>query len=314
MSEPAEITIHCPLCGGAIIYPPDREGEEVACPHCEDMIYLLSRELPDTPVKVNTEVKPKTVLIEPDSPSPDADTLTEEAEAKRQVSLHAATQQKVHSTTKRKAVIKRAANHPGATPPNRKKISPPESNVLKIPHLFPPVEMEREGTKVSPELILRHPVEFTLERSGGGLRKKADVWECRWTAVQVQTDRHAKPWVTLLLKAAVARPTQCHRVELKVGAKRFDLATDAAWDRAREEAETGAKEATTEGLTTIRERFSFEHDDFRYLCGELAFSEDVELTVDGIASPIDEDTCAEFREYTLEFFEALRREFPIFFR
>lgn len=320
MAAPHDITVQCPLCNGAIIYPPDREGEEVPCPHCNESIYLLSEEPPAAPSR-SGELQPKTVLVRPDH-APPTETVADDPTAEsitaskndKDVVLHAATQQKLHSGTKRKAVIKRARNHPGATPPNRKKISPPESNVLKIPHLFAAVELEREGTKMSPELILRHPQHFTLDRSGGGLRKKSSIWECRWTAIHIQSDRHAKPWVSLLLSASLSQPGCSNGLALKTGNKLFDLATDAAWNRAREESERGAREIASEGTVEVKERFSFEHDDFRYLCGELALNEAMSLTIDGIGEPIDEDTCAEFREYTLEFFEALRRLYPIFFR
>ena len=308
MLEADDITILCPLCDGAIFYPSDREGEDVPCPHCFELIYLLSREIPDEPPSAQ-DLRPATVIVQPSTAPPPPESPAVKPASHEAVQLHAVTQQKVHSDIKRKAIIKKATRNPSATPPNRKKICPPESKVLKIPHLIPAITMDREGTKASPEMIFRHPDSFTLDRSGGGLRKKADVWECRWTAVHIQTDRHSKPWVSLRLNATKAQPGNSNGLHLKTGNKRFELATDAAWDRLRE-----AKETPNEGSNLIEERFSFEHDDFRYLCGEIALNDSLELTVDGIPDPIDEDTCAEFREYTLEFFEALRREFPIFFR
>jgi hypothetical protein len=227
-------------------------------------------------------------------------------EAEPEITLHAATRQRLHSSIRREATIKRSHN-PGAPPPNRKRISPPTSAVLKIPHLFPAVKPEREGTKNSLELILRHPVEFTLEHTGSSLRRKPDIWICRWIAVHVQTDRQAKPWVTLQLEARVGKPGRCDHLRLLIGDQPFGLATDAAEGR-------GASAIREAGDTLIRERFSFTHEDFRYLCGELTLKDGFQITVDGIEHPIDPGTCAEFREYTLEFFEALRREFPIFFR
>jgi hypothetical protein len=298
MSESADIIIHCPLCRGQIIYPPDREGEEVACPHCEESIYLLSKELPPPPAKPDVPVA-----------SPVADLEAEEtakAESEKAPSLHAATQQRL-ADGRRKAVIKSKANGFSATPPNRKKICTPASNVIKIPHILAPVDLEKEGTAMSPEIIYRHPAEFALTKKAGMLGGKSSQWQARWTVIHVQ-NRESKPWVILLLAGESSEPTITRRLLMKVAEQSFDFPTDAEGDR------QNGKAPEAEAQKTQNERFSYEHDDFRFLCAQLVASEELEMEFDGADFQISKSICAGFREYTIKFFEAIRRESPLYFR
>lgn len=287
MSDTTEIRIKCVLCQRPILYPREREGEEVACPHCGEQIYLLSKILPvAAPIK-RPEAKPK-----PKSKKPQ---------------LHAATQARLSEAKKAKATIKGPKRNPAATPPNRKKISPPQSKVLKIEHIFPPVDLDKEGTTQSHSIILRHPEEFTFKKAGGLLGGKDSAWSARWIGVHIQ-ERNSKPWVSLHLEARESAPFVTRSLRLKPGIEDFELATDAEWSRRKGEAEE------PEPTTTAKEKFSLEHDDFRYLCAQLVLAEDLKIEIDAAQFEVSESLAAEFREYTLEFFEALRREYPIFFR
>lgn len=298
MSDSSDIIINCPLCRGQIIYPPDREGEEVACPHCNDLIYLLSKEPPPPPPK-------------PAIPVAKAIEKQEEAEAppnkeKAGHSLHAATQQKL-ADGKRRATIKSNPKRFSATPPNRKKICTPESNVIKIPHTYDPVDIAKEGTPTSPEIVYRHPDEFPLVKKGGMLGKKSGRVDLRWTAVHVQ-ERDAKPWVILLLTGESLEDTVIRQLKLKVGEKTFDFHTDAEGDRDR----GNASEA--EAQKKLSERFSFEHDDFRFLCANLVEEDELAMELAGMDEEINAKTSEAFLEYTVEFFEGMRRESPLYFR
>ena len=82
--------------------------------------------------------------LEP-NPEPQPKTKT-----KKEPQLHAATEARLSEAKKSKATIKGPKRNPAATPPNRKKISPPESKVLKIDHIFPPVDLDKDGTPCIP--------------------------------------------------------------------------------------------------------------------------------------------------------------------
>tara|TARA_Y100001934_G_scaffold106938_1_gene131447 strand:- start:1485 stop:2282 length:798 start_codon:yes stop_codon:yes gene_type:complete len=259
--------IVCPLCNGSITYPSEWEGEEVNCPHCKEPIYLLGKELPPPPPK-------------PDKPIP---------------------RKKV--TSVRKGVIKKNVANPSATPPNRKKIIPPKTGVIAIPHLFTASELEKEGTRMSHEIIYREPADFNWY-SRSRLGRASDDWKVRWIGVHVQ-DKKTPPWVSLLLEAEQAEPFSHSFIEIRGGDKTFKLPGDSNIDKA------GAEQEPVNKLT---EKYGFEHDDFRYLCAMMAEHEDIEISVDGLESDLADGLCQEFREYTLCFFEAMRRELPIFFR
>lgn len=291
MAEEEMITIACPLCRGGIYYSMEREGEETTCPHCEEPVFLLSKELPPPP---------------PRKEQPVAEALaaegTEDA-ADGEPKLHAATMQRLGE---RKAVIKAKSGNPARTPPNRKKICTPESSVLKIDHILPPVDLKKEGNHNSVQIIYRHPDSITLNNKGG-LMKKTSKWTLHWTAVHPQ-ERGAKPWAALELAAKSDRELVTRGCHLQVGGQKFDLATDSECSRKSDQRSEPMAEKT------INERFSFEHDDFRFLCGQLVFNETYELKFDGADFELPEARRAEFREYTIEFFEALRRELPLYFR
>ena len=292
MSEPTEIRIDCVLCNAPILYPPEREGEEVQCPHCGEHIYLLSDVLPEAaPIK----------QLEPE-PEPQPKTKT-----KKEPQLHAATEARLSEEKKSKATIKGPKRNPAATPPNRKKISPPESKVLKIDHIFPPVDLDKDGTPQSHAIILRHPDEFTFKKSGGLMGGKGSQWSGRWIAVHMQ-ERTGKPWVSLHLEAKKGEPFVTRSLRLSPGIENFELATDAECSRRKGETEE------PEPATEATEKFSLEHDDFRFLCAQMVMAESLKVEFDAADFEVSEDLAGEFREYTLEFFEALRREYPIFFR
>ncbi len=299
MPETADIIVNCPLCRGQIIYPPDREGEEVACPHCHELIYLLSKELPPPPARPS---KPAAHPIEPEETVAPRKTGSGRAPS----TLHAATKQRL-ADGRRKAVIKSKANRFSATPPNRKKICTPQSNVIKIRHILPPTELQKEGTATSPEIIYRHPDEFALTKKSGMLGAKTSQWQARWMVVHVQ-NREAKPWVILLISGESAKETVIRRLTMNVGDQKFDFPTDAEGDRQQ------GKSAAAEARKTLQERFSFEHDDFRFLCAQLVASDDLKMEFNGADFEIGQPLCAGFREYTIKFFEAIRRESPLYFR
>lgn len=285
MAEEELITIACPFCRGGIYYTADREGEETTCPHCEEAVFLLSKDLPPPP-----EVVPVSEVLE-------------KKQDDGEPGLHAATLQRLGE---RKATIKAKSGNPAATPPNRKKISTPESNVLKIDHIFDPVDLDKEGDHNSLQIVYRHPEEFSLN-SKGGLMGKASKWSLHWTVVHPQK-RGSKPWAALELTAKTNEKLVTRGCKLRVGEQVFDFATDS--ECTRESDGTGELVADK----NISERFSFEHDDFRFLCGQLVLNESYEMKFDGADFEISPARLAEFREYTIEFFEALRRELPLYFR
>jgi hypothetical protein len=309
-----EIRIICPLCEGPITYPPEWEGEETTCPHCSEPIYLLSKELPapppppPTPIAIPKAepVKTATPIPGPDKPkSPIAQPVAAVAGA---ISVGGVAQpskpiprKKVSSI--RKAVIKNKATNPGATPPNRKKITPPKTGVIAIPHLFKASAIEKAGTKMSPEITYRDPVDFNW-LSKTRLGRAPDEWKVRWTALHVQ-DRKSHPWVSLHLEANQHESFNHRFIEIRAGGKVFNLPGDS---------NVGKEHAESEPVATLNEKYSFEHDDFRYLCAAFAENEEIEIGVDGLEFDLADELCSEFREYTLSFFEAMRRELPIYFR
>ncbi|MGB0579112.1 MAG: hypothetical protein ACPGVU_05355 [Limisphaerales bacterium] len=286
MAEEEMITIACPFCRGGIYYPAEREGEETTCPHCSEPVFLLSKDLPPPP--------------EPDQMA----AVTETAENEEGPKLHAATMQRLGE---RKATIKAEQANPAATPPNRKKICTPESSVAKINHIFDPVDLDKEGNHNSVQVVYRHPDEFTLSKKGGLMSKKTSNWTLHWTVVLPQK-RGSKPWAALELTAKADQEIVTRGCEMRVGEQVFDFETDS------ECARKSGKGTDLLSDKNVNERFSFEHDCFRFLCGELVLNESYEMKFDGADFEIPEARRADFREYTIEFFEALRRELPLFFR
>jgi hypothetical protein len=301
--------IICPLCEGPIAYPSDWEGEETSCPHCSELIYLLSKELPSpppvaipvaepvaaTPAKP-VAVKVKRAVAKPVAVKVGAVSAGGVAQPNKPIP-----RKKVSSI--RKAVIKSKVTNPGATPPNRKKITPPKTGVITIPHLFNATPLEKKGTNMSPEIVYRDPVDFNWFNKTR-LGRTADEWKVRWIGLHVQ-DKKSKPWISLHLEATQQEPFNHRFIEIRAGGKVFKLPGDS---------NLGKEHVESEPVATLNEKYSFEHDDFRYLCATFSEHEQIEIAVDGLEFDLSDDLCTEFREYTLSFFEAMRRELPIYFR
>ena len=69
-----------------------------------------------------------------------------------------------------------------------------------------------------------------------------------------------------------------------------------------------------EPATEATEKFSPRARRFPALCAQMVMAESPKVEFDAADFEVSEDLAGEFREYTLEFFEALRREYPILFR
>jgi len=254
-----ERRIRCVMCREPIAYPPEMEGNEIPCPHCQENILLLMS---------------STVMFRKG-----------ELEADR-IAYEAALQNKAEKET---------AKDTNPIPGQRIKVKTTDN---AIPHVIEAVQLI-DGPRQSPTIThLLHPHRFIIWKGGMSITRKPDMISIRWSVSQDQGAK-GRPSPELTVTARLKEKPEIHGLTFN-----FD----------NQSLPCELKNEAPEDKGTIQLSGQFPDDRFLLLCRALAEETTVGVIVSGTDTSMADKFQAEFRSYTLEFYEALRRRFGYFFK
>ena len=167
-----------------------------------------------------------------------------------------------------------------------------------IPHLIEPVPLV-DGPRQSVTLThLLHPHRFVVWKGGLAVTRRPDMIAIQWAISHDQAAR-ARPVPELRLAFRL-------KGEPSIGAVSFSTGgTDLP-------CELGGQGQDEKGSTVLTG--AFPDDRFLQLCGALASGETVAMAVTGTDVAMPDKKWPDFKNYTLEFYEALRRRFGYYFK
>lgn len=167
-----------------------------------------------------------------------------------------------------------------------------------IPHLIEPVQLV-DGIHQSPtNTHLLHPHRFVIWKGGLAITRKPDMISVRWSVIQDQGAK-GRPVPELTVTARLKEPTD-------IGGINFDLGNQSL------PCDLNGEPSEEKGILQFSGQFP--DDRFLQLCRALAEETAISVTVSGPDTGMSDKLQSEFRDYTLEFYEALRRRFGYFFK